>query len=121
MKSHIHSTSVDSAYFDVVQTGMARVMSNGTGRWYNVENLQMCGKTGTVENVHGKDHALFIGFAPKDDPKIAIAVAVENAGFGATWACPIGSLIMEQYLTYEIKRKSLYERIANANLIDTHE
>ncbi len=121
MKSHIHSTSVDSAYFDVVQTGMVRVMSNGTGRWYNVENLQMCGKTGTVENVHGKDHALFIGFAPKDDPKIAIAVAVENAGFGATWACPIGSLIMEQYLTYEIKRKSLYERIANANLIDTHE
>lgn len=121
MKSHIHSTSVDSAYFDVVQTGMARVMSNGTGRWYNVENLQMCGKTGTVENVHGKDHALFIGFAPKDDPKIAIAVAVENAGFGATWACPIGSLIMEQYLTYEIKRKSLYERIANANLIAPNE
>lgn len=121
MKSHIHSTSVDSAYFDVVQTGMARVMSNGTGRWYNVEDLQMCGKTGTVENVHGKDHALFIGFAPKDNPQIAIAVAVENAGFGATWACPIGSLIMEQYLTDEIGRKSLYERIANANLIDTHE
>lgn len=121
MKSHIHSTSVDSAYFDVVQTGMARVMSNGTGRWYNVENLQMCGKTGTVENVHGKDHALFIGFAPKDDPKIAIAVAVENAGFGATWACPIGSLIMEQYLTNEIGRKSLYERIANANLIAPNE
>ena len=121
MKSRIHSTLVDSAYFDVVQAGMARVMSNGTGRWYNVENLQMCGKTGTVENVHGKDHALFIGFAPKDNPQIAIAVAVENAGFGATWACPIGSLIMEQYLTDEIGRKSLYERIANANLIDTHE
>lgn len=121
MKSRIHTTSVDSAYFNVVQTGMARVMSNGTGRWYNVEDLQMCGKTGTVENVHGKDHALFIGFAPKDNPQIAIAVAVENAGFGATWACPIGSLIMEQYLTDEIGRKSLYERIANANLIDTHE
>lgn len=121
MKSRIHTTSVDSAYFNVVQTGMARVMSNGTGRWYNVEDLQMCGKTGTVENVHGKDHALFIGFAPKDNPQIAIAVAVENAGFGATWACPIGSLIMEQYLTDEIERKSLYERIANANLIDTHE
>lgn len=121
MKSRIHTTSVDSAYFNVVQTGMARVMSNGTGRWYNVEDLQMCGKTGTVENVHGKDHALFIGFAPKDNPQIAIAVAVENAGFGATWACPIGSLIMEQYLTDEIGRKSLYERIANANLIDTYE
>lgn len=121
MKSRIHTTSVDSAYFNVVQTGMARVMSNGTGRWYNVEDLQMCGKTGTVENVHGKDHALFIGFAPKDNPQIAIAVAVENAGFGATWACPIGSLIMEQYLTDEIGRKSLYERIANANLIDLNE
>ncbi len=121
MKSRIHTTSVDSAYFDVVQTGMARVMSNGTGRWYNVEDLQMCGKTGTVENVHGKDHALFIGFAPKDNPQIAIAVAVENAGFGATWACPIGSLIMEQYLTNEIGRKSLYERIANANLIAPNE
>lgn len=121
MKSRIHGTSVDSAYFDVVQRGMARVMSNGTGRWYNVEDLQMCGKTGTVENVHGKDHALFIGFAPKDNPQIAIAVAVENAGFGATWACPIGSLIMEQYLTDEIGRKSLYERIANANLIDPNE
>lgn len=121
MKSRIHSTLVDSAYFEVVQTGMARVMSNGTGRWYNVPDLQMCGKTGTVENVHGKDHALFIGFAPKDNPQIAIAVAVENAGFGATWACPIGSLIMEQYLTAEIGRKSLFERIANANLIEPNE
>lgn len=121
MKSRIHSTLIDSAYFEVVQTGMARVMSNGTGRWYNVPDLQMCGKTGTVENVHGKDHALFIGFAPKDNPQIAIAVAVENAGFGATWACPIGSLIMEQYLTEAIGRKSLFERIANANLIEPHE
>jgi len=121
MKSRIHSTLVDSAYFEVVQTGMARVMSNGTGRWYNVPDLQMCGKTGTVENVHGKDHALFIGFAPKDNPQIAIAVAVENAGFGATWACPIGSLIMEQYLTDGIERKSLFERIANANLIEPNE
>lgn len=121
MKSHIHTTSVDSAYFDVVQNGMARVMSNGTGRWYNMPELQMCGKTGTVENVHGKDHAVFIGFAPKDAPKIAIAVVVENAGFGATWACPIASLIMEQYLTDKIGRKSLYERIVNANLINQDE
>lgn len=118
MKSHMHTTSVDSAYFDVVQNGMARVMSNGTGRWYNVPELQMCGKTGTVENVHGKDHAVFIGFAPKDAPKIAIAVVVENAGFGATWACPVASLIMEQYLTDQIGRKNLYERIVNANLIN---
>lgn len=117
MKSRVHSTLIDSIYFEVVQKGMERVMTNGTGRWYNVQDLQMCGKTGTVENVHGKDHALFIGFAPKDNPQIAIAVAVENAGFGATWACPIGSLIMEQYLTGEIKRKSLYDRIVNANLI----
>ena len=121
MKSNIYTTLVDSAYFDVVHRGMARVMSDGTGRWYNIPELQMCGKTGTVQNPHGEDHALFIGFAPKDNPQIAVAVAVENAGFGATWACPMATLIMEQYLTGEIKRNALYERMVNANLIDTDE
>ena len=66
-------------------------------------------------------HALFIGFAPQDDPKIAIAVAVENAGFGSTWACPIATLIIEQYLTGEIEREWLFERMVNANLIDNKE
>jgi penicillin-binding protein 2 len=118
MKSDVHTTLVDSDRFDVVHRGMARVMTEGTGRWYNIPELQMCGKTGTVQNPHGEDHALFIGFAPMDNPQIAVAVAVENAGFGATWACPMATLVMEQYLTGEIKRNALYERMVNANLID---
>jgi penicillin-binding protein 2 len=118
MKSRIHRTSIDEKYFDVVHRGMARVMTDGTGKWYNVPELNICGKTGTVQNPHGEDHALFIGFAPMDNPQIAIAVAVENAGFGSTWACPIATLLMEQYLTGEIKRKWLYERMINANLIN---
>ena len=118
MKSRIHHTSIDAKHFDVVHRGMARVMTEGTGKWYNVPELQICGKTGTVQNPHGEDHALFIGFAPQDNPQIAIAVAVENAGFGSTWACPIATLLMEQYLTGEIKRSWLYDRMVNANLID---
>ena len=118
LKSRIHHTSIDAKHFDVVHRGMARVMTDGTGRFYNVPELQICGKTGTVQNPHGEDHALFIGFAPQDNPQIAIAVAVENAGFGSTWACPIATLIMEQYLTGEIKRKWLYDRMVNAILIN---
>ena len=121
MKLRIHETSIDEKYFDVVHRGMARVMTDGTGRFYNVPELKICGKTGTVENPHGEDHALFIGFAPQDDPKIALAVAVENAGFGSTWACPIATMVIEQYLTGEIKRKWLYERMINANLIDNQD
>ena len=119
MKSDVHTTLVDEKYFDVVHRGMARVMTEGTGRWYNIPELQMCGKTGTVQNPHGEDHALFIGFAPMDNPQIAVAVAVENAGFGATWACPIATLVMEQYLTGEIKRKSLYDRMTTADLTNS--
>lgn len=118
MKTMIHTALVDSCHFDIVHRGMARVMTEGTGRWYNIPELQMCGKTGTVQNPHGEDHALFIGFAPMDNPQIAVAVAVENAGFGATWACPIASLVMEQYLTGEIGRNNLFERMTNANLIN---
>jgi penicillin-binding protein 2 len=76
----------------------------------------MCGKTGTVQNNHGKDHSLFVGFAPRENPVIAIAVVVENAGFGATWAAPIASLMMEQYIKRYIKRKDLFERISKAEL-----
>ena len=71
----------------------------------------MCGKTGTVQNNHGKDHSLFVGFAPRENPKIAIAVVVENAGFGATWAAPISSLLMEQYLNGKVARKEMYDHI----------
>lgn len=91
-------------------------MTNGTGRYYQVDSLQMCGKTGTVQNAHGKDHAIFIGFAPLDNPQIAVAVVVENAGFGATWAAPIASLVMEQYLTDTIQRQEIKQRISTTRL-----
>lgn len=112
--NRIHHSTIDSVHFDCVQQGMAQVMTNGTGRWYNVQELQICGKTGTVQNPHGKDHAIFIGFAPQDNPQIAIAVVVENAGFGSTWACPIASLLIEQYLTKNISRPELYYRMSNS-------
>ena len=89
-------------------------MTNGTGRYYLIDGIEVAGKTGTAENPHGKDHAVFIGYAPLEKPQIAVAVVVENAGFGATWAAPIASLMIEQYLTGEIKRKDLKNRIANA-------
>lgn len=117
MKSDTHQVLVDEELFDVVHRGMARVMTDGTGRWYNVPELQICGKTGTVQNPHGDDHALFIAFAPMDNPKIAVAVAVENAGFGSTWACPIATMVIEQYLNGEIKRNALFESMCAADLI----
>ena len=116
MKLNVHTTLIDKQHFDIVHDGMEKVMIEGTGKMYNVPELQICGKTGTVQNPHGKDHALFIGFAPKDNPKIAIAVAVENAGFGSAWACPIATLVIEQYLTGKINREALFERIAKTNL-----
>ena len=93
-----HETGIKEEYFDLVKEGMHRVMTNGTGRWHNSPEWHMCGKTGTVQNPHGKDHAIFIGFAPQENPKIAVAVVVENVGFGATWACPIATKMMRQYL-----------------------
>lgn len=113
MQSNIFHTSINKKHFDVVHRGMAQVMKKGTGKLYNVPKLKICGKTGTVQNPHGDDHSLFIGFAPMDNPQIAIAVAVENAGFGSAWACPIATLIMEQYLTGKIERQWLEEKMVN--------
>jgi penicillin-binding protein 2 len=80
----------------------------------------MCGKTGTVQNPHGKDHSLFVGFAPRENPKIAVAIVVENAGFGSTYAAPIFSLMAELYLKGKITRTELEERVTkivtNANV-----
>ena len=91
-------------------------MTEGTGKYYNVPALKMCGKTGTVQNAHGKDHSLYIGFAPQDNPQIAIAVVIENAGFGSTWACPIATLLMEQYLTGKTTRQWLVNNIINNDI-----
>lgn len=114
-----HRTNVDSKYFDVVQEGMLGAVQAGTARIGIIDSIQFCGKTGTAQNPHGKDHSIFMAFAPMDNPKIAIAVYIENGGFGATWAVPIASLIIEKYLKGYIpeKRKWLEDKMLNSNLI----
>jgi penicillin-binding protein 2 len=92
--------------------------AGGTARRAKIDSIQVCGKTGTAQNPHGEDHSIFIAFAPKVNPKIAIAVYVENAGFGGTWAAPIASLMMEKYLTGAIKDTVKENRILDANLMD---
>ena len=116
MRIHRHNLDIQKRHFEVVKEGMNRVMIYGTGRHYAIDSLHMAGKTGTVQNPHGRDHAIFIGFAPVEDPKIAVAVVVENAGFGATWACPIATMMIEQYLTGEVKRRDLRTRIGSTVL-----
>jgi len=91
--------------------------AGATARSAAIRNIIVCGKTGTAENPHGKDHSVFIAFAPKDDPKIAIAVYVENAGFGASYAAPIASLMIEKYLTGEVTNKYSEQRMLELNLI----
>ena len=112
-------TSIDSAYFTPIVDGMELVMTAGTGWGSRIDSISVCGKTGTAENPHGEDHSLFMAFAPKDNPKIAICVIVENSGFGATWAAPIASLMMEKYLKGNISKnkKWMEERMMNANLM----
>jgi penicillin-binding protein 2 len=114
-----HQTGVDPKWYDHIHEGMRRVVHEpgGTARQARIPGINMAGKTGTAENPHGKDHAVFIAFAPLEDPKIAIAVYVENSGFGGTWAAPIASLIIEQYLTDTIQRKDLMDRMLQADLI----
>lgn len=106
--------------FDPVVEGMEKVVQiGGTARRGALDNVAVCGKTGTVQNPHGKDHSIFIAFAPKDHPKIAIAVVVENSGdYGGTWAAPIASLMIEMYLNRKVVREQKEKRILDANLIN---
>ncbi len=112
-----HFTKVERKYFDVIQDGMQKVVEAGTARIARFDTVIICGKTGTAQNPHGKDHSLFVAFAPRENPKIAIAVMVENAGFGATWAAPIASLMMEKYFNDSTRRHELEERMFNGNLL----
>lgn len=93
-----HYTKINSVYYEDIVEGMRMAVTGGTCRKANIPGLDVCGKTGTAQNPHGRDHSVFMGFAPKDDPKIAICVFVENAGFGATYAVPIGALVIQRYL-----------------------
>ena len=114
-----HIPTIDSKYFNEIAEGMRMAVTGGTCRLANLPDIEVCGKTGTAQNPHGRDHSAFIGFAPYHDPKIAVCVYVENAGFGATFGVPIGSLVMEKYLTGQIspQRKYLEERMLESNTI----
>lgn len=113
-----HTTMVDSKHFDPIVEGMYRAvhLPGGTAQVARVEGLDICGKTGTAQNPHGADHSTFMCFAPKNNPKIAVSVYIENGRFGATVAAPIASLITELYLTDTVKRADLMERIKNMEI-----
>ena len=118
-------TLVDTSYFPVVVEGMYRAVnsgygSGGTATVAAVKGLDICGKTGTAQNPRGDDNSVFICFAPKDNPKIAVAAYVEHGSFGARWAAPIASLLVEKYLSGEISssRKYLETRVLEGNLMD---
>lgn len=120
-------THIADSTYETVISGMQDVVDIGTGRGAKIPGINICAKTGTAENyrmIDGKrtklkDNSLFVCFAPRENPKIAIAVVVENAGFGATWAAPIASLLLEKYLndTLRTERVKEVERIASANLM----
>ncbi|HEY0244073.1 MAG TPA: penicillin-binding protein 2 [Mucilaginibacter sp.] len=96
---------IDAQYFEPVIDGMQRVVDVGTAAGSKIPGIIMCGKTGTAQTTHGKDNSVFVAFAPRENPKIAIAVIVENSGQGATWAAPIASFIVEKYLRDSITRR----------------
>ena len=104
-----HETGINKAYFDIAANGMYDVVhvAGGTARRANIPDIDICCKTGTAQNI-GEDHSVFICFAPKEKPKIAVAVYVENArGGGGYWAAPIASLVIEKYIRGEVTRKDV--------------
>ena len=113
-------TSIDEKHFKTIIYGMEKVFTGkyGTAKTAQVKNIEICGKTGTAENPHGEDHSIFIAFAPKDKPQIAIAVYIENGGWGSTWAAPIASLIIEKYLTGQVNNTEREHFILSGNLMD---
>ncbi|MCH2034857.1 MAG: penicillin-binding protein 2 [Tenacibaculum sp.] len=123
------NTSINSNHFPAVVEAMHEVFKTGTGKYSQVKGIDICGKTGTVENfaiINGEkvqlpDHSILIAFAPKENPKIAMAVFVENGGFGSTIAAPITSLMIEKYLTGEVQRKHIEERMINLSLKETYD
>lgn len=114
-----HVSRIRSEYFEEIAEGMRMAVVGGTCRNAQFPGYEVCGKTGTAQNPHGKDHSSFMGFAPMTDPKIAICVYVENGGWGATYGVPIGGLMMEMYLNGTIapERKYIEDRILQSNTI----
>ena len=123
------NTSIDPEHFEVVIDGMHKVVEKGTARIARIKGIEVCGKTGTAENftkIDGvrtqlTDHSIFIAFAPKEDPKIAIAVFIENGYWGGRWAAPIASLMLEEYINNEVKRSRLEKRMVEGSLATEYE
>lgn len=113
-----HDPTIDKHWYDKVAEGMRMAVTGGTCRRAAFPGVDVAGKTGTAQNPHGKDHSAFMGFAPYDKPRIAVCAYIENAGFGATYGVPIGSLVMEKYLNGEIapERKAMEEQMLTAHL-----
>jgi penicillin-binding protein 2 len=112
---------IDSVNFEEIICGMEEAVNGqagATARIAALKDIIVCGKTGTAQNPHGKDHSVFVAFAPKDDPKIAISVYVENAGFGATYAAPVASLMIEKFLTGKVTNTAMEKRILELNLMN---
>lgn len=115
-----HRIEIDSVNFEYLIEGMAQAVNGGAGATATIaaiNGITVCGKTGTAQNPHGKDHSIFVAFAPRENPKIAIAVYVENAGFGATHAAPVASLIMEKYLKGKVTNTYLEQYVTNLDLM----
>jgi penicillin-binding protein 2 len=126
-QKHEVLTHIPDDQYDIVQQGMQDVVEHGTAQAARIPGINICAKTGTAENktvldgrvIQLKDNSMFVCFAPREDPKICVAVVVQNAGFGAAWAAPIGSLLVEKYLTDSIRSERMPElnRIASSNII----
>ena len=114
----LNKINIDRKHFDYIADAMEEVVELGSGRRGYMKRLELCGKTSTVQNPHGDDHSGFIGFAPKSDPKIAIASYIENAGWGGRAAVSISSLIAEYYIYNETKRNWLEEYVLKGDFID---
>ena len=118
-----NKATIDTKWYIPVNDGLRQVVESGTAIESKINGISLCGKTGTVQNSHGDHHSVFAGFAPKDNPKIAIAVVVENAGFGATYGCPIASLMVERYLNDTIANDRLakQKKMIETNLIQKYQ
>lgn len=114
-----HYTKIEEKYYEEIIKGMRMAVLSGTARIANIPGVEVCGKTGTAQNPHGDDHAVFACFAPMENPEIAIIAYIENAGFGATWAAPVASLMVEKYLNGSIapERQYIEDNMMAANLM----
>jgi penicillin-binding protein 2 len=118
--SEVHQTGIEARYFEALFQGMQDAVEQGTVNYRGViPDIAVCGKTGTSQNKRGKDHSIFIAFAPRDNPKIAIAVVVENGGFGGSVAAPIASLLIEKYIKGQVERRAIAEQVKAMNFNTT--